>query len=400
MTLRVGTTPHSQWQVLKPLLTSLGWHDRRTDDPETWYQKVEVSAEDTHILLHSRPEVAIALAIEAGQSPSDALQAWRTAAEQLLAFYKRNRARSVMVEVCSAWREPQTCVVALKEHLSLKTLNPVPELAQLQEATRANQSRATQFVGQCGELASLLAELEACTLPLDDQTGYSPSLQMLDLYTKLQEGSSGGQQYVEECGKILKAQTRLEEQFESERRIHIQIKNALDEAREESDLILSQLFKVQEEFERYYLERTKQDNKFKEKNNVLKKTSARSKKLREHDAQKRKRGKLMGFLRFLVRFMTRKTTFKKDVELLAQSELFDAEWYLKQYPDVANSKFRPEEHYLRYGANEQRDPSTRFSTKEYLRDYADVAESGMNPLVHYLRFGKDEARLVTPSNRG
>jgi len=180
--------------------------------------------------LHNRPEIAVAQAIEAGQTPSDALQAWRTAAQHMLAFYKRNRASSVMVDVCSARREPQACALALKEHLSLKTVGPVPELAQPQEATSANQSRADQLVAQSGELASLLAELEACTLPLGDQARRSPSLQMLDLYTKLQEGSPDRQQHVEECGKILEAQAWLDEQFESERRTHAQTKRTLDEA--------------------------------------------------------------------------------------------------------------------------------------------------------------------------
>src|SRR2546423_3822608 len=57
---------------------------------------------------------------------------------------------------------------------------------------------------------------------------------------------------------------------------------------------------------------------------------------------------------------------RRDAELIAQSGLFDREWYLKQYPDVAGTKMDPIRHYLRYGAAEGRDPNSEFSTWAYL----------------------------------
>lgn len=86
-----------------------------------------------------------------------------------------------------------------------------------------------------------------------------------------------------------------------------------------------------------------------------------------------------------------------EIFLIEESELFDAEWYLAQNPDVAALDIRPAMHYIHVGAAEGRDPSIDFSTQWYTDEYPDVLISGVNPLVHYLRFGKDEGRLIAPS---
>jgi hypothetical protein len=118
---------------------------------------------------------------------------------------------------------------------------------------------------------------------------------------------------------------------------------------------------------------------------------------------------------------------------LESSGLFDAEWYLRQYPDVAKSGLSPVEHYLEdgylrgyrpnplfdtrwyleqnddvrragvnpllhyieYGCREGRNPGPEFNTNYYLKANPDVRERGMNPLVHYLLFGGREGRLST-----
>lgn len=78
--------------------------------------------------------------------------------------------------------------------------------------------------------------------------------------------------------------------------------------------------------------------------------------------------------------------------LLEESELFDADWYLKHYPDVAAAGVAPELHYLLDGAKEGRLPGPAFDGNAYLRLNADVRVSGENPLVHYLTFGQFEGR--------
>lgn len=87
----------------------------------------------------------------------------------------------------------------------------------------------------------------------------------------------------------------------------------------------------------------------------------------------------------------RNIKFKK---VLKKSHLFDREWYLKTYVDVAQSGANPIMHYLRWGADEGRNPSTKFSTNAYLAYNDDVAHAQINPLVHYILFGQKEGRYA------
>lgn len=86
-----------------------------------------------------------------------------------------------------------------------------------------------------------------------------------------------------------------------------------------------------------------------------------------------------------------------DSVLLRASGYFDTRWYQRAYPDVASQNADPVIHYLRFGADEGRDPGPRFSTRAYLSGNPDVALLGVNPLVHYLRHGHAEGRLVAAS---
>lgn len=81
-----------------------------------------------------------------------------------------------------------------------------------------------------------------------------------------------------------------------------------------------------------------------------------------------------------------------DYSLITNSEFFDANWYVKTYPDVAQSGMDPVAHFLRFGARLKRDPSPRFKTAAYLTAYRDVLKSGINPLLHYHRHGQGEGR--------
>ena len=63
--------------------------------------------------------------------------------------------------------------------------------------------------------------------------------------------------------------------------------------------------------------------------------------------------------------------------------VFDAAWYLDQYQDVAESGADPFEHFLAFGAQEERDPSPEFDIKFYLGRYKKYLK-GQNPLLHYL----------------
>ena len=86
---------------------------------------------------------------------------------------------------------------------------------------------------------------------------------------------------------------------------------------------------------------------------------------------------------------------EERVNILSRSPLFDAQWYVTTYPDVAVSGIDPVRHYLQYGAVENRDPGPGFSTEAYLVAHPDVAAAGENPLLHYVLHGEKEGRSVS-----
>lgn len=81
--------------------------------------------------------------------------------------------------------------------------------------------------------------------------------------------------------------------------------------------------------------------------------------------------------------------------LVARSGLFDRDWYVKRYPDVAAAHVNPLRHFVHYGSREGRSPSPKFDAIWYLRNYADVRIAGAEPLFHYLKFGRAEGRQPT-----
>ena len=76
--------------------------------------------------------------------------------------------------------------------------------------------------------------------------------------------------------------------------------------------------------------------------------------------------------------------------------LFDTDWYMAQYPDVAAAGVNPLVHYMAHGAAEGRDPNPLFDTDWYMAQYPDVAAAGVNPLVHYMAHGAAEGRDPSP----
>jgi glycosyltransferase involved in cell wall biosynthesis len=82
--------------------------------------------------------------------------------------------------------------------------------------------------------------------------------------------------------------------------------------------------------------------------------------------------------------------------LLRKSELFDPQYYLSVYPDVAGTNISPEIHFLKYGWKEGRNPSAGFDTAFYVANNPDVLAIRQNPLVHYIKKGQFEGRNIKP----
>ncbi|MBD0415996.1 glycosyltransferase [Oryzicola mucosus] len=74
--------------------------------------------------------------------------------------------------------------------------------------------------------------------------------------------------------------------------------------------------------------------------------------------------------------------------VIEASGLFDRNWYLAQYPDVAALGMDPLEHFLTFGALLRRNPNPGFNTRQYLETNPDIARTGINPLFHFLSLGE------------
>lgn len=88
--------------------------------------------------------------------------------------------------------------------------------------------------------------------------------------------------------------------------------------------------------------------------------------------------------------------WKHDLSLLRSSGLFDEDWYVQQYGDVASTGVDPALHYLRFGAAEGRDPNPLFDTDWYVRNNPEVTFRNDNPVLHYLRVGAAQGRNPSP----
>ena len=93
----------------------------------------------------------------------------------------------------------------------------------------------------------------------------------------------------------------------------------------------------------------------------------------------------------------RKIMFEDDVHqthysLIADSPLFDKEWYGSTYG--IDDDVDCVDHYLNIGYVKGYDASPDFITSEYYGCNKDVEEYGMNPLLHYELYGKKEERMI------
>jgi hypothetical protein len=79
-------------------------------------------------------------------------------------------------------------------------------------------------------------------------------------------------------------------------------------------------------------------------------------------------------------------------KLIESSGLFDAEWYLASYPEVADSGFDPLTHFVKIGSLELRSPSAEFNARSYYSTYVDLQMAKVEPVFHFILHGKREGR--------
>ena len=87
--------------------------------------------------------------------------------------------------------------------------------------------------------------------------------------------------------------------------------------------------------------------------------------------------------------------YRKYYQAIKKSNLFDTKHYLFTYSDVRKIGLDPIKHYIKFGADEGRNPSKEFDTNYYFEANPDVREVGINPLAHYILYGKNEKRTYS-----
>lgn len=118
--------------------------------------------------------------------------------------------------------------------------------------------------------------------------------------------------------------------------------------------------------------------------------------MKHRSASRRAAGRVAAAVRFVrltaASAARRKTSRVLAFELVKNSGLFDPQWYLRAYPDIATARIDPLQHYMIIGWREGRDPGPEFASGSYLKANPDVAAAGVNPLLHFIEFGYFEGR--------
>lgn len=83
---------------------------------------------------------------------------------------------------------------------------------------------------------------------------------------------------------------------------------------------------------------------------------------------------------------------REHINLIQESGLFNSDWYINEYPDVAITGLPPLEHFVKYGFYFGRNPGPGFDNDFYLEQNPDVKNAGIHPLIHYIKYGIDEGR--------
>lgn len=97
--------------------------------------------------------------------------------------------------------------------------------------------------------------------------------------------------------------------------------------------------------------------------------------------------------KFFIASYRREDNQARTQRMIAESGLFDADWYLERYPDVAAAGLDPLEHFSTHGGREGRKASPKFDSRWYTDNHDDVASSGLHPMIHFLLHG--EGRQTT-----
>lgn len=533
MNLILGITPETSWATVSVLFEHAGWVVS-AENPEVCYQIGETSTAQRgpFLMLHSHPVEAIAHMIAKGMPPEKAGEVWLDAARAMVRFYKRNRNQTVMVYMDNLLADPEAQLAVIAMQFGLPDHDMPTTTLRVEQAPVLERIVASQLLKQAPGVSALLAQIEACTLPLAGHAYSAPVLdfdavnrqlssiranqvdreelaqqleqqaelrsllakatlesqqsknesnllleqlhqvqeeleakfignkQLQKQLVQLQAQRQTDQQAVQKAEKALlqtekklsgadiehekdlkrmreklrsaeEANHKLEDKLEARFASHNQLQEQLvmiearwqrdQQAKDHAEKVFQEAehrrMKDKENLNEKLRSAEKANRKLESKLNVRQKQNNELSELRTQKGQaleaanqqiKRLQRELKDIrssiaykttaplrrLEARIRCRRENKVLEKPVELVRESGLFNEGWYLKNYPDVAESGMNPIVHYLKFGAKEHRNPSPEFDTDWYLASHKDVVEVDMNPLLHYIKFGQREGRLT------
>lgn len=331
------------------------------------------------LLFYSDVGNAFANAFLAGIAPQQFLDCWLSTNRQFLAFQRRYRQRTVLLNAESAAHHPGAMNTVLQQFGIVPGVNLATAAIPPVELPTEGLLAGNLLAGQA-EVRLLSGELEASAQPLAGHE-LPPSFPTpAELFAQYQRRKTAD----------LEIQVKLNEG----KRQHQALESAYKEAVQENELLILQLQQVQEELEATFLQKQQLELAC---DRVVPQPQQPVREGTKPPSAKSKNKGLLKKLRDLFkgkkgREKAQRKLLSAQVKLLRDSGLFNEEWYLRRYPDVARAGIDPVKHYLKHGVAEARNPSPDFDTQCYLAANPDVVASGMNPLVHYLSYGKKEGR--------
>ena len=104
-------------------------------------------------------------------------------------------------------------------------------------------------------------------------------------------------------------------------------------------------------------------------------------------------GQLARLFYWLISFkLWAKLKLGMQIDAVRGCGLFDAGYYLRCNPDLAQAGVDAATHFVQHGWREKRLPHPLFDTAYYLEQNPDVAATGVNPLLHFIASGGIEGR--------
>lgn len=243
------------------------------------------------ILVVPLPSIAVARDLGEGMAPKAALAGWLASAQSALELIRRQRRRVSLVFAEPALAQPQSFLNTIAQRLQLSLDTAQPRQAPLELPGGVLRMMAENAILQSSEARNLVAELEANALPLaDDGFNHLPAIdQVFSEYRKsIDTKAQAARELREENNLLLDQLQRVQQKMEAfsteKRSIEQRLSSAeqykaelektrqkleqvrlkaqsVEELKEENELLLVQLHQVQEELESQLLQSKQAEEK-------------------------------------------------------------------------------------------------------------------------------------------